>query len=437
MAKVICTELQKDGASGPNITLDTSKNVTCENNLTVDGTSTLSGNVAVTGNVTVTGTLPADKLTGNLPAISGASLTGISSPLSFRNLVINGDFQVAQRGTSSTSSGYYTVDRWKGESGTIGSITVTQSQQSTSSSDEPYKKGFAKFFRLALSGAGTANAGGWIEFQQRIEAQNMANSGWDFKNPAKNVTLSFWIRASTNQTFYCYINTSDGTAKRYSFSFTASGNNAWTKITKTIPGHSDLQFDSDNGNGFQIVITPFYGTNYTNNQTLNAWHTPVSGNYIPDMASTWLTAGASTIDLTGVQLEVGDTATEFEHRPYADELMRCYRYFYMHADGSQSTWQNIGLLAAWTSGQENCIFPFPTRMRTTPSLYKVVGTDYFRCARNNGYQDSDDVGFDANGGNMMGFLTFTDDIASSGGYAGYAQIVDGKTAARIGFHAEI
>ena len=67
MAKVICTELQKDGASGPNITLDTSKNVTCGNNLQVDG------------NVTVTGTLPADKLTGALPAISGANLTGIAS----------------------------------------------------------------------------------------------------------------------------------------------------------------------------------------------------------------------------------------------------------------------------------------------------------------------------------------------------------------------
>ena len=101
MAKVITTELQHSGASAANITLDSSKNVTCENNLQVDG------------NVTVTGTLPADKLTGALPAISGASLTGISSQdtLSFRNIIINGAMNVAQRATSSTSTAYQTCDR--------------------------------------------------------------------------------------------------------------------------------------------------------------------------------------------------------------------------------------------------------------------------------------------------------------------------------------
>ena len=93
MAKVITTELQHSGASAANITLDSSKNVTCENNLQVDG------------NVTVTGTLPADKLTGALPAISGASLTGITTRTSpFRNILINGDFRISQiNGTTSTA----------------------------------------------------------------------------------------------------------------------------------------------------------------------------------------------------------------------------------------------------------------------------------------------------------------------------------------------
>ena len=90
-----------------------------------------------------------------------------------RRLTINGDFRIAQRGTSSTSNGYQTVDRWAAYSGGHG-VTVTSSQQSTSSSDTPYQNGFSNFFRFALSGAGTANADAYFELVQKIEAQDIA-----------------------------------------------------------------------------------------------------------------------------------------------------------------------------------------------------------------------------------------------------------------------
>ena len=243
-----------------------------------------------------------------------------------KNLILNGAFQIAQRGLSSTSSGYHTVDRWNIQNGNTG-VTVTQSQQATSSSDEPYQNGFQNFARIALSGAGTTNTNAYMEFQQRMEAQNIANSGWNFKSSSSNITVSFWFRASTNQTFYGYLTTSDGTAQRYTFSFTASGNNAWTKITKTISGNSNLDFNNDNGEGLHLVLTPFYGTDFTNNKTLDAWAASDNTNFMPDMASTWLTAGASTFDITGVQLEVGSVATDFEHRSFAQELYLCQRYF--------------------------------------------------------------------------------------------------------------
>ena len=143
--------------------------------------------------------------------------------------------------------------------------------------------------------------------------------------------------------------------------------------------------------------------------------------------------------LTGVQLEVGDTATSFEQKSYGDELRKCQRYFYMHANGADAggSWVNICQLSAWSSSSETGMVYFPVTMRTTPALYKVVGTDYFRCARAGGYQDSDDVALDTGGGTNMAHLMFSDDIASTAGNAGYAQIVSGKTAARIGFDAEL
>ena len=292
-----------------------------------------------------------------------AKLTSVGGgQLSHRNIIINGDFRLAQRGSSSTANGYKTVDRWAHYSGSTG-VTVTSSQQSTSSSDTPYQNGFSKFFRFALSGAGTANADAYFELVQKIEAQDIANSGWNFKSSSSNITLSFWLRASTNQTFHGFLKSYDGTSYIYAFSFTASGNNTWTKITKTIPGNSNLQFDNNNEQGLQIVLVPFYGTNYTNNRTLNTWTTVSTSNYFPDMASTWLTAGASTWDVTGFQLEVGDTATSFEHRSHAEELRRCKRYYQTNS---------FTTLMGSAAGQVSTpMIMFPVEMREAPSSVTV------------------------------------------------------------------
>ena len=245
---------------------------------------------------------------------------------SARNLVITGACLIAQRATSSTSTGYASVDRFNLYHANTG-VTITQSQQSSASSDTPYTLGFRKFFRMALASAGTANANAEIGLYYNLEAQDVANSGWNHTSSTSNITLSFWFRCSTNQTFYAYLRTRDGTNYTYPFSFTASGNNAWTKITKTIPGNSNLQIDNDNERGLSISIIPFYGTDLTNNLSLDQWSAYDTANRMPDMASTWLTAGASTFDITGIQLEVGSVATDFEHRSYADEVKLCERYF--------------------------------------------------------------------------------------------------------------
>jgi len=256
----------------------------------------------------------------------GTCTANITNNLSNRRLTINGDMKIAQRGTSSTSNGYKTVDRINLYQGNTG-VTVTQSQQSLSSSDTPYTLGFRHFYRVALSAAATASANTEIAYYYNIEAQDLATSGWNYTSSSSNITLSFWFRCSTNQTFYCYLQSKDGTEQSYAFSFTASGNNAWTKITKTFIGDSNITINNDNGNGLTISFVPFFGTDLTNNKTLNTWSAFDAANRLPDMASTWLTAGASTFDLTGLQLEVGSVATDFEHRSFAQELTLCQRYF--------------------------------------------------------------------------------------------------------------
>ena len=237
-----------------------------------------------------------------------------------RNLIINGAMQVAQRGTSSTVYGYGSVDRWRNTQSAIG-VTPTHSQQTATSSDTGiWEAGFRNYMRYALPSAGTNNAASWLGFTQFIEAQDIANSGWNYTSTSSYITVSFWIRVSTNQTFYAYAGTRDGTRKRFSFAITASGNNTWTKITKTIPGHADLQFDNNNDRGLDIGIIPHYGTDFTGTATLDAWVDNLGTNAFPDYATTWLTAGASTFDLTGVQVEVGSHSTSYEFKSYAQEL---------------------------------------------------------------------------------------------------------------------
>ncbi len=240
--------------------------------------------------------------------------------------------QVAQRATSRSATtqgaGHATVDRFLWQWNNI-TVTATENQSDLSSSDTPYTLGFRKYHRMTLASAGTAAGNSYIEHVYKIEAQDLATSGWEYTNPNSFLTFSFWFRCSTNQTFYTTLRTRDGTERGYTFSFTATGNNEWTKIVHSIPGNSGITINNDNGEGLVYYMIPYYGTNYTtSSHTLNTWGTFSGSSYCPDVATTWLTAGASTFDVTGVQFEVGPQATAFEHRPYSEELFLCQRYYF-------------------------------------------------------------------------------------------------------------
>ena len=295
-----------------------------------------------------------------------------------KNLIINGAMQVAQRGTSSTTSGYGTVDRFK--PGYDGHDEVlTQAQHALTSADTgPWAKGLRSSLHLTngnqTSGAGAAD---YAYIYYFAEARDLAHSGWDYTSTTAYITLSFWVRSSVAQTFYGYVKSQDGTQKLYSFSTGALSANTWKKVEVNIPGHADLQFDVNKDAGFQIAWIPFMGTDYTTSgHTASAWMTYSGSDRMPDNTSTWWTTNDSTFEITGVQLEVGSVATPFEHRSYGDELLRCARY-YQEQHGGSDVFMSAAKAQGTTTADVgvNLVVPLRASPTVTCSTHRLFHSD--------------------------------------------------------------
>jgi hypothetical protein len=286
-------------------------------------TGTISASRIVSGGLTAA-TLANDAITTDKVADNAITQAKINVPITNRNLIINGAMQVAQRGTSSTTSGYGSVDRFHIQ---YNAGTRTHSQTAITSGS-PYENGFRNVLRITNTtvGGGAGNSGITNAFQY-LEAQDVANSGWNYTSSSSFVTLSFWVRSSVAQEFYGYLRTFDGTEQAYCFSTGSLSANVWTKITKTISGNSNITINNDNGAGLQVNISPFWGGDFTTSgKTTDSWAAFSGANRTPDYATTWASTASATFDITGVQLEVGSTATDFEHRSFGQELALCQRY---------------------------------------------------------------------------------------------------------------
>ena len=300
-----------------------------------------------------------------------ARLTSIGGGgLSHRNIIINGAMTVAQRGQSSTSSGYHTVDRFQVNNNATDEAP-TQAQVDVASGTTPYSLGFRKALKVTngnqTSGAGASD---FIRALYYIEAQDLANSGWNYKSSSSYITISFWVKASVAQTYYTNVRAFDGTQKMYYFSYTLSAD-TWTKVTHTIPGHADISFDNDTGQGMYIQWYQFRGTNNTGPVTANQWHDLATSTFTPDQDSTWYTTNDATWEMTGVQLEVGDTATSFEHRSRGEELARCQRYCVVIGSDQE---MHLGTAHAYNSTNINLSMHVPVAMRAKPTASVVLAT---------------------------------------------------------------
>ena len=282
-----------------------------------------------------------------------------------KNLLINGAMQINQYGSSSTSIGRQTLDRFF----TIASTdaTLTQSQTALTSGD-PYDEGFRFVYRQQATTASSSPATNhYVGWEYRIEAQDLAQSGWNYTSTSSHVTLSFWVKSSVAGTYTASLRPQDGTQQNQSFEYTLVAD-TWKKVTHTFTGDSNITINNDAGIGAKLYIWVHLGTNYTAADAVyDAWTTYDSGKQSQDFAQNWTTTSNATFDITGVQLEVSEFPTVFEHRSFAEDLALCHRYYVrMTDDTSQSS---IAYGRGAGSGQNVvAAAPIPVPLRASPTI---------------------------------------------------------------------
>ena len=275
--------------------------------------------------------------------------------LSNRNRIINGAMVFDQRNGGSSvafTSAAYKLDRWVGA---VGTATGTTIQRSTTSAT-----GFSNSALITIGTGASPVAGAVNRIYQVIEGYNISDFAWGTAS-ASAITLSFWVRSSVTGTFSGALYGAS-TIQSYPFTYTISAANTFEQKTIIISGPTTGTWNSTNGAG--VYVNFDLGSGSTFKTSAGSWTT---GTYIGVTGSTNLceTTGA-TFYLTGVQLEIGDTSTPFEHpRSYGDELARCQRY-YFSSDEADSLLLSFGDVTSGDSTYFTILHP--TTMRTGPTI---------------------------------------------------------------------
>ena len=304
-----------------------------------------------------------------LTAIKTSNLDTTNS-LFFRNRIINGDMRIDQRNagaavTVNADAAFFASDRFQAAGqGTDGVYTIQQSTVAPA--------GFVNSIVATVTTA-DASIGSTQQYniQQHIEGLNCSDLGWGTAN-AQTVTLSFWVRSSVTGTFSGALRNSAAN-RSYPFTYTINAANTWEKETITIAGDTSGTWLTTNGIGVNVIWTLGAGTGRLG--TANSWQ---GANYQGVTGQTQLisTVGA-TFYLTGVQLEVGTSATAFEYRPYGTELALCQRYYYQRTYYTTAQNVQIGIAQAYsTSNIAGCWIQITNEFRANPTLTRYpVATD--------------------------------------------------------------
>ena len=278
----------------------------------------------------------------------------------FKNLIINGAMQVAQRGTSVasiTTPDYYTVDRFGFNANTMGTYTMSQEN------DAPTGSGFRKSAKVLCTTADSSPAADdYIFLYQPIEGQNLQQIKKGTAS-AEQLTLSFWVKANATGTYIVELFDVDN-SRSISKSYTVSASATWEYKTITFPADTTGAFDNDNGNSLQLNWWLGVGSNRDSGTLQTTWGSRTTANLA--VGQTNLASATNNYwQVTGVQLEVGDTATPFEFKPYAQDLLECQRYYYRNTPGTTNGYHCLAQVRSTTQVQG--AFHLPTSMRTAPT----------------------------------------------------------------------
>ena len=312
-----------------------------------------------------------DQITGakieNNPTIAGnLTVSGDlvpSTPLSHRNIFINGAMTIAQRGTSEssvTSTRYAKAcDRMKIIMSSGGGWTISQESSGPA--------GFSNSYKVLSTEYETLDSRR-VYIDSSFEGQDLQHLKKGTAG-ALATTLSFWVRSTTTGTFIVQLHDHDNN-RTISKPYTISVADTWEYKTITFAGDTTGAFGNDNNKSLSIYFWLVAGTDYTSGTLNTSWNTAVNAN-----RAVGQTDIVATKDwwITGIQWEVGSNATPFEHRSWNDEAIRCYRYCYLYGRGGAD--RAIGRV----DGTSNCNvgFEIPVSMRAIPTASTKDGDSWY------------------------------------------------------------
>ena len=294
---------------------------------------------------------------------SGTTVSNLKNPNQpFRNLTINGDMKISQRTTSTSgvsTTGNFILDRWKCNIDNLGAFTISQS------TDVPTGQGFSNSMKWDCTTADASPAAGDnMTFQQRFEGQNlqMLKKG---TSSAEKTTLSFWVKSNKTGTYVVELRDKDNSNRHINKTYTISSSDTWEKKTVTFDGDTTGTLTNDNSESLDLNFWLGAGSTFTSGSLQTSWGSSTSAN----RAVGQVNLADSTSNewyITGVQLEVGETATDFEHLPHDVQLQRCQRYCTVF--GTDDAFSPFGS-GMWKTGTvASLILTFPTKMNHEPTM---------------------------------------------------------------------
>ena len=292
----------------------------------------------------------------------------IADNINFRNICDNGDMSISQRTTSTSgvsTTGQFVLDRWKLNVDSMGAWTISQS------TDVPTGQGFASSMKWDCTTADASPAADDnIQLQQRFEGQNLQylKKG---TSSAESTTLSFWVKSNKTGTYICELRDKDNSNRHINKSYTISSANTWEKKTITFAGDTTGTLTNDNSTSIDLNFWLGAGSTYTSGSLQTSWGASTSANRAVGQVNL-----ADSTDnewyITGVQLEAGTTASDFEFLPIGINLMRCQRYFTKLVDATD---KNIPIVQY--QGNFRCLnIIFPTQMRSAPTFDIATYTNF-------------------------------------------------------------
>jgi hypothetical protein len=351
-----------------------------------------------------------------------------------RNIIHNGKHNISQRGTSAVTGlgdgdeGYPLTDRWR-HTINAGAGRYTASQEAIT--DLP---GFTTCLKIACTTPDTiiASSERFI-LEQRLEGQDLQQLKKG-TSEAEKVTVSFYVKGHDSATYTVGLYDTDGRQVGATFSVTTS----WARQTVTFPGDTSGVLANDNTAQLHLRFFLHGGSNYTSGTLATAWESATNANQISSSANSIFESDSATFFITGVQMEVGEQATPFEHRSFGEELALCQRYFYAFADGRIQMGQHIGTGAYYNASSIYFNTKFPVSMRAIPTLESTTGTNYYIAFANSNSDYFDEiVTGTSHTTTEVAELVGQTNVSATAGHATFIRLGGTSNTARLFFDSEL